>query len=446
MKWVLFCLPFSCSGINLCAMSHISQTDPQLARLLDAELERQRHELELIASENYVSPAVLEALGTSLTNKYAEGYPGKRYYGGNQVIDQIEQLAIDRAKKLFGAEHANVQPHAGAQANFAVYLALCKPGDTVLAMDLSHGGHLTHGSAANFSGKWFRIIPYGVDKETERVDMNAVRELARKEKPRMIIAGFSAYPRTLDFAAFADIAKEVGAYLFVDMAHVAGLVAAKLYPDPIPYADVVTTTTHKTLRGPRGALILCKEKDRLDPDGKKTLAQKIDSAVFPGSQGGPLEHVIAAKAVSFEEALQPRFVEYQKHVLKNAQALAHVLQAGGARLVSGGTDNHLLLVDVTPFGIGGKQAEEILEKAGISINKNMLPFDERKPMDPSGIRLGTPAITTRGFDEAATKKLGELIVSLLKQPTEAHAIEIAQHVEALARAFPLYPDAHPFLN
>ncbi|MCC7357312.1 serine hydroxymethyltransferase [Candidatus Uhrbacteria bacterium] len=420
-------------------MSQLSHSDPQLAQLLDAELERQRHGLELIASENYVSPAVLEALGTSLTNKYSEGYPGKRYYGGNQIIDQIEELAIHRARKLFDAEHVNVQPHAGSQANFAVYLALCKPGDTVLAMDLSHGGHLTHGSTANFSGKLFRIIPYGVDKNTECIDMNAVRQLALKEKPRMIIAGFSAYPRTLDFTAFADIAKEVGAYLFVDMAHVAGLIAAKLYPNPIPHADVVTTTTHKTLRGPRGAIILSRVQDRLDPDGKKTLSQKIDSAVFPGTQGGPLEHVIAAKAVCFGEALQSHFVTYQKQVLKNAQALAKVLQEGGARLVSGGTDNHLLLVDLSPFGIGGKLAEEVLEIAGISINKNMVPFDTRKPTDPSGIRLGTPAITTRGFDEIATRTLGNLILTILKNPTEIQALTVLKEVKELAQAFPLYP-------
>lgn len=422
-------------------MPHLFSQDPELAQLLDAETDRQRHGLELIASENYVSQAVLEALGSPLTNKYSEGYPGKRYYGGNQVIDQIEQCAIDRAKKIFGAEHANVQSHAGAQANFAAYLALCKPGDTVLAMDLSHGGHLTHGSAVNFSGKWFRIISYGVDPQTERVDMDAVRALARKEKPRMIIAGFSAYPRKLDFAVFAEIAAEVGAYLLVDMAHVAGLVAAKLYPDPIPFADVVTTTTHKTLRGPRGAMILCKEQDRLDQGGKKTLAQKIDSAVFPGSQGGPLEHVIAAKAVAFGEALQADFIGYQKQTLENAQALAQTLLEGGARLMSGGTDNHLLLVDVTPFGLGGKLAEEALEQAGISINKNMLPFDPRKPMDPSGIRLGTPAITTRGFTTDATRSLGNIILSVLKQPQDQTTLGQAQKdVRALADAYPLYPD------
>jgi glycine hydroxymethyltransferase len=420
-------------------MSTLSSVDPQIAGLIEAETERQKTGLELIASENYVSQAVLEAMGSPLTNKYAEGYPGKRYYGGNQIIDQIEQLAIDRAKQLFGAEHANVQSHAGAQANFAVYLALCKPGDKVLAMDLAHGGHLTHGSPVNFSGKWFNIVPYGVRPSDELVDMDQVRELAIKEKPRMILAGFSAYPRKLDFEAFAQIAKEVGAYLFVDMAHIAGLVAAKLYPDPIPHADVVTTTTHKTLRGPRGAMILSKMADRLDPEGKKNLAQKIDSAVFPGTQGGPLEHVIAAKAVSFHEALQPSFVDYQQRVLENAQALSETLKQQGARLVSGGTDNHLLLVDVTPWNIGGKDAEHLLEEVGMSVNKNMVPFDPRKPADPSGIRLGTPAITTRGFTVEATKELGTLIATILQHPQDVTVKEsVTKRVKELAEAFPLY--------
>lgn len=426
-------------------MSFLSATDPEIAKLIDDEVAREQHGLELIASENYVSEAVLEALGTALTNKYSEGYPGKRYYGGNQVVDEIETLAIERAKKLFGAEHANVQSHAGAQANFAVYLALCKPGDTVLAMDLGAGGHLTHGSPVNFSGKWFNIIPYGVSEKDERVDMEAVRALAREHKPRMIIAGFSAYPRTLDFAAFAEIAKEVGAYLFVDMAHIAGLVAAKLYPDPVPHADVVTTTTHKTLRGPRGAIILCKTEDRLDPGGKKNLAQKIDSAVFPGTQGGPLEHCIAAKAVAFKEAMEPSFVEYQKQVLKNTKALGDALMAEGARLVTGGTDNHLLLVDVTPWNIGGKDAEHVLEAAGISVNKNMIPFDTRKPMDPSGVRLGTAAITTRGFDEASSKELGMLIAKILKSPDDMNVqAEAAKRVRDMANAHPLYPSYKKF--
>lgn len=418
----------------------LPQADAEIAGLIEEEITRQRTGLELIASENYVSEAVLEAMGTPLTNKYSEGYPGKRYYGGNETIDKIETLAIERAKQLFGAEHANVQSHAGAQANFAVYLALLNPGDTVLAMDLAHGGHLTHGSSVNFSGKWFKIIPYGVSQTDERVDMEEVAKLAREYKPKMIIAGFSAYPRKLDFAKFAEIAKEVGAYLFVDMAHVAGLVAAKLYPDPIPHADVVTTTTHKTLRGPRGAMILCKKEDRLDPGGKKNLAQKIDSAVFPGSQGGPLEHIIAAKAVAFHEALQTSFAEYQKQVLKNAQAMSEAFIAEGGRIVSGGTDNHLMLLDVTPWGIGGKEAEQWLEAVGISANKNMVPFDPRKPADPSGVRLGTPAITTRGFDEAASKEVAQLIAQLLKSKNDpAVAEEAKQKVRALADKYPLYP-------
>lgn len=413
--------------------------DPIIGQLVEEEIERQEHGLELIASENYASPAVLEAMGTPLTNKYAEGYPGKRYYGGNEVIDKIESLAIERARMLFGAEHANVQPHAGAQANFAAYLALCNAGDTVLAMNLAHGGHLTHGSPVNFSGKLFNIVPYGVDKEDEYVNMDEVRELARLHKPKMIIAGASAYPRALDFAAFAEIAKEAGAYLMVDMAHIAGLVATKLHPDPIPHADVVTTTTHKTLRGPRGAIILSKTTDRLDPDGKKNLAQKIDSAVFPGSQGGPLEHVIAAKAVAFHEALKPEFATYQKQVLANAQAMAEVFLEEGGRLVSGGTDNHLLLVDATAFGASGKEAEIWLEGVGISANKNMIPFDPRKPMDPSGLRLGTPAITTRGFDEEATREIARLIVRLIKSKNNAsEADEIRKRVRELADAHPLY--------
>ena len=422
-------------------MSFLSSVDPQIAGLIDEETQRQREGLELIASENYVSEAVLQAMGSALTNKYSEGYPGKRYYGGNQVVDKIESLAIERAKALFNAEHANVQSHAGSQANFAVYLALCKPGDTVLAMDLAHGGHLTHGSPVNFSGKLYHIIPYGVRPSDHLVDMDQVRALAREHKPQMILAGFSAYPRKLDFAAFAEIAKEVNAYLFVDMAHVAGLVAAKLYPDPIPHADVVSTTTHKTLRGPRGAMILCKTNDRLDPEGKKNLAQKIDSAVFPGSQGGPLDHVIAAKAVAFREAAQPSFVDYQQRVLKNAQAMAETFLAEGGRLVSGGTDNHLLLLDVTAWNVGGKEAEQWLEGVGISANKNMIPFDARKPMDPSGIRLGTPTITTRGFDEEATRETARLIAKLLKSKNDpAVAAEVASRVRELADAHPLYPD------
>jgi len=420
-------------------MSPLQQNDPQLASLINQELIRQQHGLELIASENYVSESILEATGSVLTNKYSEGYPGKRYYGGNEIIDSIETLAIERAKNLFHAEHANVQPHAGAQANFAIYLALLQPGDTVLAMDLAHGGHLTHGSSANFSGKWFHIVSYGVSQSDEQVDMNQVRALAHQHKPKMIIAGFSAYTRKLDFQAFEEIAKEVGAYLLVDMAHVAGLVAARLYPDPITHADVVTSTTHKTLRGPRGAMILSKINDRLDPEGKKNLAQKIDSGVFPGSQGGPLEHVIAAKAAAFEEASRPSFVEYQKRVLANAQIMAKTLLEEGARLVSGGTDNHMVLIDVSPWGIGGKEAEHWLEQIGISANKNMIPFDTRKPADPSGLRLGTPAITTRGLDESATKEVALIIAKLLKSKNNASINqEAAQQIKNLAFAFPLY--------
>lgn len=420
-------------------MSFLSQTDPELVGYIAEEKERQQHELELIASENYVSEAVMEAVGSILTNKYSEGYPSRRYYGGNHVIDKVETLAINRAKQLFHAEHANVQPHAGAQANFAVYLALCKPGDTILAMNLSHGGHLTHGSPVSFSGKWFNVVPYGVRQDTHRVDMDEVRALALQHKPRMIIAGFSAYPRHLDYAAFGKIAEEVGAYLMVDMAHTAGLVATHLAPDPVPYADVVTTTTHKTLRGPRGALILCKEQDRLDPGGKRTLAQKIDSAVFPGAQGGPLEHVIAGKAVALHEAMQPSFLQYQQRVLANAMAMGRAFLAEGGKLVSGGTDNHLLLLDVTPWGVGGKDAEILLEKVGISINKNMLPFDERSPMDPSGIRVGTPAITTRGFNEQHAEEVAHLIAECLKNGNDTSVQErIAKRVRELAEAHPIY--------
>lgn len=423
-------------------MDPLLQTDPELTGYIAEEKNRQEHELELIASENYVSEAVMEAVGSILTNKYSEGYPTRRYYGGNHVIDKVESLAINRAKQLFNAEHANVQPHAGAQANFAVYLALCKPGDTILAMNLSHGGHLTHGSPVSFSGKWFNVIPYGVRKDTERIDMDEVRALALQHKPKMIIAGFSAYPRHLDYAAFGKIAEEAGAYLMVDMAHTAGLVATRLAPDPVPYADVVTTTTHKTLRGPRGALILSKTLDRLDPEGKRTLAQKIDSAVFPGAQGGPLEHVIAGKAVALHEAMQPSFLQYQQQVLVNAAAMGRAFLAEGGKLVSGGTDNHLLLLDVTPWGVGGKDAEILLEKVGISINKNMLPFDERSPMDPSGIRVGTPAITTRGFNEAHSEEVAHLIADCLKNSKDAAVQDkIAKRVKELAEAHPVYKKA-----
>jgi len=422
-------------------MSLVSQTDPEIAKLIDEEVDRQRHGLELIASENYASLAVIQALGTPLTNKYSEGYFSKRYYGGNEFIDKIEMLAIERAKEIFGAEHANVQPHSGSQANQAAYLALAKPGDTILAMDLAHGGHLSHGSPVNFSGVIYHFVHYGVDKKTERVDMNEVERLAREQKPKIIVAGFSAYPRHLDFAAFRRIADEVGAYLMVDMAHFAGLVAAKLHPDPVPFADMVTTTTHKTLRGPRGAIILSKLNDRLDPGGKKNLAQKIDSAVFPGIQGGPLDQVVAAKAVGFKEALDPSFVKYQKQVLKNAQVMAKTLTDEGLRLITGGTDNHLVLADVTTVGVTGKEAEKMLDAVGIYANKNMIPFDTRSPFDPSGLRLGTPAVTTRGFDETDTKTVAELIAKLLKSKNDpAVAANVKEKIRGLADAHPLYPD------
>lgn len=396
----------------------LAQTDPEIHRLVNEEASRQARELELIASENYTSQAVMEAVGSCLTNKYSEGYPGKRYYGGNDVIDKVEQTAINRAKQLFGAEHANVQPHSGATANAAAYFATCKPGDTVLAMNLAHGGHLTHGSRVNFSGAWFTIIPYGVHEDTHLIDMDEVRRLAHEHKPRLIIAGGSAYPRQIDFKTFGDIAQEVGAYLLVDMAHIAGLVATGLHPSPFPYADIVTTTTHKTLRGPRGGCIFSKTLDRLDVEGKKTLAQKIDSAVFPGIQGGPLEHVIAGKAVAFHEAAQPWFTTYQQQVLKNAQVMAQTLLGAGGRLISHGTDNHLLLVDVTPWGITGKEAEARLASIGICVNKNMIPFDPRSPMDPSGIRLGTPALTTRGCKEDDTIRITDILIECLKKTTD----------------------------
>jgi len=394
------------------------------------EVRRQQDGLELIASENIVSEAVLEALGTPLTNKYSEGYPGKRYYGGNLFIDEIETLAIDRAKELFGAEHANVQPHAGSQANMAAYLALAEPGSTIMAMDLSMGGHLTHGSPVNFSGKLFKFVHYGVRQDTHLIDMDEVRKIAQDAKPKIIVAGFTAYPRTLDFAEFRKIADEVGAHLMVDMAHFAGLVAGKVFPDPIPYADVVTTTTHKTLRGPRGAMILCKQD----------FAKKINSAVFPGMQGGPLEHVIAAKAVAFGEALRPEFAAYQAQVVRNAMALGEALQEHGLTIVTGGTDNHMLLADLTELGVTGKPAVEALDAAGICTNMNMIPYDPRKPMDPSGLRLGSPALTTRGFGEDEMRNVGLLIAQILKKPDDKAVREDVQRVVAkLCEAHPIYP-------
>lgn len=419
-------------------MENLKKFDKDVHSAVMGELDRQRNVVELIASENIVSKAVLEATGSWLTNKYSEGFPGKRYYGGNQHIDVTENLAIERAKKLFGAEHANVQSHSGSSANLAAYMAILNPGDAILGMDLSHGGHLTHGSPVNFSGRLYKFISYGVEKDTERISMDNVRQLALHHKPKLILAGFSAYPRHLDFKEFRKIADEVNAYFMVDMAHVAGLVAAKLYPDPVPHADIVTTTTHKTLRGPRGAMILSKTVDRFNPYDKKNLAQKVDFAVFPGSQGGPLDHVVAAKAVAFKEALEPSFIGYQRQVLKNAQALAQTLSDNGFRLISGGTDNHLMLVDVTPKNISGKIAEHSLDEAGICCNKNMIPFDQRSPFDPSGIRLGTPATTTRGMKESEMEQIGQWITSVLKNPSDKHIIAgVKNEVMALCKRFPL---------
>jgi glycine hydroxymethyltransferase len=412
-------------------LKHLTAQDPDLSRMIRDEVRRQQDSLELIASENIVSEAVLEALGTPLTNKYSEGYPGRRYYGGNRHVDEVEILAIERAKTLFGAEHANVQPHAGSQANLAAYLGLAEQGSTIMAMDLAMGGHLTHGSPVNFSGKLFKFVHYGVRKDTHLIDMDEVRAIALEAKPKIIVAGFTAYPRTLDFAAFRKIADEVGAFLLVDMAHFAGLVAGKAFPDPVPYADVITTTTHKTLRGPRGAMILCRQD----------FAKKIDSAVFPGMQGGPLEHVIAAKAVAFGEALRPEFAAYQAQVIRNARALGAALIENGLTVVTGGTDNHMLLADLTALGITGKPAVEALDAVGIATNMNMIPYDPRKPVDPSGLRLGTPALTTRGFGEEEMRNVGLLIAQILKHPDD-HAIheDVQRVVAKLCEAHPIYPE------
>ena len=403
--------------------------DQEVFEAIELEKNRQEENIELIASENFVSQAVMDAQGSVLTNKYAEGYPGKRYYGGCEFVDVVENLAIDRVKELFGAEYANVQPHSGSQANMAVFQTFLEPGDTYMGMDLSHGGHLTHGSQVNFSGKLYHVVPYKVDKETETIDYDQVRELALEHKPKMIIAGYSAYPRSIDFAKFREIADEVGAILMVDMAHIAGLIAAGVHPSPIPYADVVTSTTHKTLRGPRGGLILAKEE----------YGKPLNSAIFPGIQGGPLEHVIAAKAVAFKEALQPDFKEYAKQIIANAKAMAEVLDQSSGRLISGGTDNHLLLMDVTEFGLNGKQAETLLDKVGITVNKNTIPFEILSPFKTSGIRIGTPAITTRGFKEDECRSVAELIVDTLKaKDDEDKLAEIKGSVRDLTRRFPLY--------
>ncbi|HHW49740.1 MAG TPA: serine hydroxymethyltransferase [Clostridiaceae bacterium] len=408
-------------------LDKISEIDPEVAKAIEDEVNRQRNKIELIASENFVSEAVLEALGTPLTNKYAEGYPGKRYYGGCEHVDVVEQLAIDRAKQLFGAEHANVQPHSGAQANMAVFFAVLNPGDRVLGMNLSHGGHLSHGMAKNISGKYFDVVSYGVRKEDGRIDYDEVRKIAKESMPKLIIAGASAYSRIIDFKAFSEIAKEVGAYLMVDMAHIAGLVAAGLHPNPVPYADFVTTTTHKTLRGPRGGMILCKAEH----------AKLIDSAVFPGIQGGPLMHVIAAKAVSFKEALTDEFKEYQKQIVKNAKALADALISKGFELVSGGTDNHLMLVDLTNIGVTGKDAQNMLDEVFITVNKNGIPFDTKSPFVTSGIRIGTPAVTTRGMKEKEMETIAELI-RLTLTDFENSKEKVIEEVKALCQAYPLY--------
>jgi glycine hydroxymethyltransferase len=413
-------------------MNELKSADPAIFVAISAEEQRERDELELIASENYTSRAVMEAVGSVLTNKYAEGLPGKRYYGGCQYVDKSEQLAIARAKQLFGAEHANVQPHSGATANHAVYYAALEVGDTVLAMDLAHGGHLTHGMKLNYSGRWYPTIGYGVDRETGRIDMDSVSRLAREHKPKLILAGASAYPRIIDFARFAEIAREVGAIFFVDMAHIAGLVAGGAHPSPVPHADFVSTTTHKTLRGPRGGIVLC----------KAGWAKKLDSAVFPGLQGGPLEHVIAGKAVCFCEALRPDFKVYAAQVVKNAQTLADEFIRAGFRVVSGGTDNHLLLVDVNAKGLSGKQAEAALGRAGITVNKNLIPYDTRKPLDPSGIRIGTPALTTRGMKEDAMKQVAAWIVRVLANPDdESLAKVVSSEIRAFVPNYPVPADA-----
>ncbi|MCR4440667.1 MAG: serine hydroxymethyltransferase [Peptococcaceae bacterium] len=408
---------------------YVLPVDPELASCLAGEENRQKEKIELIASENFVSRAVMAAQGSVLTNKYAEGYPGKRYYGGCEWVDKAEELARERAKALFGAEHANVQPHAGTQANTAVYFALLNHGDTILGMNLAHGGHLTHGSPVNISGKYFNIVSYGVDSETERIDYEELALLAKKARPRMIVAGASAYPRFIDFARFSEIAKEVGAYLMVDMAHIAGLVAAGIHPSPVPYADVVTTTTHKTLRGPRGGMILCRSEH----------AQAVDKAVFPGIQGGPLMHVIAAKAVALKEAMEPAFRRYQEQIVRNAGALVEALKDRGFRLVSGGTDNHLLLVDLRNKNITGKEAEKALDEAGVTVNKNMIPFDPQSPFTTSGIRIGTPAVTTRGMKEPEMQKIAEIIDLIITGRNDPASKEKARKmVKELVSSFPLF--------
>ncbi|MFH1191336.1 MAG: serine hydroxymethyltransferase [Candidatus Omnitrophota bacterium] len=412
-------------------MKHLKQTDPEIYAAIQKELGRQNENLELIASENFASLAVLEAQGSVLTNKYAEGYPGKRWYGGCEYVDIVESLAIERAKSIFGAEHVNVQAHSGSQANMAVYFAAVNPGDTVLAMDLAAGGHLTHGHPHNFSGRFFKMVGYGVDKKTEALDYDVIMELAKLHKPKMILAGASAYPRTIDFKKFRQIADSVGAYLFVDMAHIAGLVAAGLHPSPVPYAEFVTSTTHKTLRGPRGGFILCKQE----------FAKKIDSQIFPGIQGGPLMHVIAAKAVAFGEAMTSEFKQYQKQLMKNAVELASALEKKGFRIVSGGTDTHLMLVDLNAKNVTGKDASRILGEVNITVNKNMIPFDDKGPLVTSGIRLGTPAVTTRKMKETEMRKIASLINDALENPADQEKLaHVRKQVIDLTKKFPLYAE------
>ena len=411
-------------------LTNLKIVDPEIQKAIDQELSRQREKLEMIASENIVSTAVMQAQGSILTNKYAEGYPGKRYYGGCEYVDIVEQLAIDRAEKLFGAEYANVQPHSGAQANTAVYFALLQPGDTILGMNLTDGGHLTHGSPVNISGKYFKIIPYGVDKETERIDYDELERLAKEHQPKLIVGGASAYSRVIDFERMAQIAKSVGAYLMIDMAHIAGLVAAGLHPSPVPYADVVTTTTHKTLRGPRGGLILCRDAE---------FGKQFNKAIFPGIQGGPLMHVVAAKAVAFKEALSDEFKVYQQQVLDNAKALADELVKKGFRIVSGGTDNHLMLVDLRSKNITGKEAQFLLDEIGITANRNTIPFEPLSPFVTSGIRLGTPALTTRGLKEEDIREVADIIADVIENREDSAVIEAAKaKVQAICKKFPLY--------
>lgn len=412
-------------------MSVIQHQDPEVWAALSAEVERQRQGLEMIASENYTSPAILEAAGSILTNKYAEGYPGRRYYGGCEHVDVIETLAIERAKQLFGAEHANVQPHSGSQANMAVYFSVLKPGDTIMGLDLAHGGHLTHGMKLNASGKLYNVVSYGVDPETHRIDFDQVAKLAKEHRPKLIIAGASAYPREIPHDRFAEIAKDVDAKLMVDMAHYSGLVAGGVHNNPVPVADFVTSTTHKTLRGPRSGVVLC----------RKEYAKEIDRNVFPGLQGGPLMHIVAAKAICFQEAAQADFRSYAQQVVANAKTLAETLLSGGLSLASGGTDNHLMLVDVTPCGFGGKKAEATLDKCGITVNMNMIPFDTRKPLDPSGIRIGTPALTTRGMGTDEMKTVGNWILEALRGADDSAVLErIKANVEELTREFPVPSD------